>query len=441
MKKILTIILTCFLSLSLAGCSASKNNDDILAFFNALDNTLNLKSAQINGTLAMKDSKLNIDAQILQKDELQVSSSIGLVAGKNVQNNFLNFYIKDGKTYLNSMGTKTQSTVDKIGLKKNSKLNAYNPFLDLTDDQLCELFDSSKKENDTYKGLRSIFLCFGIYLALIILALPATAMAFCIKLIRVAVILSIAKILVGMISPTSKLMKKVKGNEKLQENQKLIQTGTKLLKVLIYIVAGFMIISEFGYDLNGIITGLGLGSVVIALAAQELVSNLLSGMAIASEKPFEIGDWVTIGDISGTIVDIKFRSIKIKTVENTTVTIQNTKILSEAIINSATINARRIEMTLRLPLDTSSEKTEELMKSIRNILESMQEINKNTIQINVTEIGAEAIIIKVFLYTNIVDYDKFLTFSTKLNLTIMKLLEDKRIKLANPSADIYFSRK
>ena len=140
------------------------------------------------------------------------------------------------------------------------------------------------KENDTYKGLRSIFLCFGIYLALIILALPATAMAFCIKLIRVAVILSIAKILVGMISPTSKLMKKVKGNEKLQENQKLIQTGTKLLKVLIYIVAGFMIISEFGYDLNGIITGLGLGSVVIALAAQELVSNLLSGMAMPQKN-------------------------------------------------------------------------------------------------------------------------------------------------------------
>ena len=97
MKKILTIILTCFISLSLAGCSNKKNDDDILAFFNALDNTLNLKSAQINGSLTMKDSKLNIDAQILQKDDLQVSSSIGLVAGKNVQNDFLNFYIKDGK--------------------------------------------------------------------------------------------------------------------------------------------------------------------------------------------------------------------------------------------------------------------------------------------------------------------------------------------------------
>ena len=141
MKKFLTLIITCFLSLSLAGCSNSKNNDDILTFFDALGNTLNLKSVQINGTLDMKDSKMNIDAQILQKEDLQVATSIGLVAGDHVKNNFLNFYIKDGKTYLNSMGTKTQSTVDKIGLKKNSKLNTYNPFLDLTDDQLCELFD------------------------------------------------------------------------------------------------------------------------------------------------------------------------------------------------------------------------------------------------------------------------------------------------------------
>ena len=150
MKKFLTLIITCFLSLSLAGCSSSKNNDDILTFFDALGNTLNLKSAKISGTLDMKDSKMDIDAQILQKEDLQVATSIGLVAGDHVKNNFLNFYIKDGKTYLNSMGTKTQSTVDKIGLKKNSKLNTYNPFLDLTNDQLCELFDSSKKENDTY---------------------------------------------------------------------------------------------------------------------------------------------------------------------------------------------------------------------------------------------------------------------------------------------------
>ena len=150
MKKFITFIITCFLSLSLIGCSNSKNNDDILTFFDALDNTLNLSSANVSGTLDMKDSKLHIQAQISQENDLQVASSIGLEANKHVQNNFLNFYIRDGKTYLNSMGTKTQSTVEKIGLKKNQKLNAYNPFLDCTDDELCALFDSSKKEGNKY---------------------------------------------------------------------------------------------------------------------------------------------------------------------------------------------------------------------------------------------------------------------------------------------------
>lgn len=150
MKKIITFIITCFLSVSLMGCSNSKNNDDILTFFDALDNTLNLSSVNVSGTLDMKDSKLYIQAQISQKNNLQIASSIGLEANKHVQNNFLNFYIRDGKTYLNSMGTKTQSTVEKIGLKKNQKLNAYNPFLDCTDDELCALFNSSKKENNIY---------------------------------------------------------------------------------------------------------------------------------------------------------------------------------------------------------------------------------------------------------------------------------------------------
>ena len=107
MKKFLTLIITCFLSLSLAGCSNSKNNDDILTFFDALGNTLNLKSAQISGTLDMKDSKMNIDAQILQKEDLQVATSIGLVAGDHVKNNFLNFYIKDGKELLSETATFT----------------------------------------------------------------------------------------------------------------------------------------------------------------------------------------------------------------------------------------------------------------------------------------------------------------------------------------------
>ena len=297
------------------------------------------------------------------------------------------------------------------------------------------------KSNDIYKGIKSLFLCVGLYIAVVILSLPENAYGICVKIIRVIVILNIARILIGLISPDSKLIKKVKENDRLSENQKAIDMGIRIAKVLIYVIATFIIIADFGYDLNGIIAGLGLSSVVIALAAQELVSNLISGVAIASEKPFEIGDWITVGDISGTVVDIKFRSIKIRTVENTTVTLQNSKVLSEAIINAASINSRRFDLELRLPLDTTASKTEELMKSIKNILESIQEVNEKTIEINVDSIETDAIIIKLFMYVNIVDYNEFLSFKNKVNLCIMKLLENKKIRLAHPSADLYVNKE
>lgn len=292
------------------------------------------------------------------------------------------------------------------------------------------------KENDMYKGLKWIFLCAGFYLAILVLNLSESVFSICLKIIRIVVILSIAKILIGMISPESRLMKKVQENDKFQENKSALKVGYKILKVIIYVIAGFLIIADFGYDLNGIITGLGLGSVVIGLAAQELVSNLLSGVAISSEKPFKIGDWVTIGTVSGTVVDIKFRSIKVKTADNTTVTILNTKVLNESIINYATIDSRRFEVILRLPLNTSSYQIEDLMNSLKNFLHSIKEADQDTIQVFIDGIQTDAIVVKTIVYVNI-DAAYFLDFKTETNLSIMKVLESKGIKLANPSTDVH----
>ncbi len=151
MKKIFTLIITCFLTLSLTAChNKTTNKEDILTFFDALDSTLQINQANIDATLNMNDQIMDIQAQINQKSSLQVKASVDLEANGNTQKNFLVFYIKDGKTYLNSMGTKTQSTSDKIGLKENSKLNIYNPFLDFSDDDLVECFNSSSKNGNEY---------------------------------------------------------------------------------------------------------------------------------------------------------------------------------------------------------------------------------------------------------------------------------------------------
>lgn len=152
MKKIFTFFISTFMVLNLAACS-SNNNDYALEFFSALDNTLELNSGHIQGTFTSNNedaSKIKFDLQLNQKDNLQLALDLDLEAGDNAEDNFLNFYIKDNKTYLNSYGTTSQSLLENLGINGSEKLSVYNPFLNYTDDELKALFTRSSKNGNNY---------------------------------------------------------------------------------------------------------------------------------------------------------------------------------------------------------------------------------------------------------------------------------------------------
>ena len=152
MKKIFTFFISSFMILNLAACS-SNNDDYALEFFSALDNTLELNSGHIQGTFTSNNedaSKIKFDLQLNQKDNLQLALDLDLEAGDNAEDNFLNFYIKDNKTYLNSYGTTSQSLLENLGINGSEKLSVYNPFLNYTDDELKALFTRSSKNGNNY---------------------------------------------------------------------------------------------------------------------------------------------------------------------------------------------------------------------------------------------------------------------------------------------------
>lgn len=152
MKKIFTFFISTFMILNLAACS-SNNDDYALEFFSALDNTLELNSGHIQGTFTSNNedaSKIKFDLQLNQKDNLQLALDLDLEAGDNAEDNFLNFYIKDNKTYLDSYGTTSQSLLENLGINGSEKLSVYNPFLNYTDDELKALFTRSSKDGNNY---------------------------------------------------------------------------------------------------------------------------------------------------------------------------------------------------------------------------------------------------------------------------------------------------
>lgn len=154
MKKLFTYFIVCVLSLSLVGCSSSKNNDDILRFFDAFHYTLDAKSANVTGSLDMKNnkntSKIKVNASLIQEDKIQLALKLGLESNENTANDFIEFYIKDGKTYLKNRGTTSQSVASKIGIEDGKRLSSIDPFLSYSDEELENFFTASSRNGNTY---------------------------------------------------------------------------------------------------------------------------------------------------------------------------------------------------------------------------------------------------------------------------------------------------
>ena len=152
MKKLYTLILTLILSISLTACS-KPNKQAALEFFDTFNTTLKADSGIFEGEFSSKsnvDSTMRFQIQLNQKQELNVAARIDLIADGNVQEHFIDFYIKDGNTYLNAVGTRSKSTLANLGMSKTDKLNVYNPLLSYTNDEILEFVDSATKEKDTY---------------------------------------------------------------------------------------------------------------------------------------------------------------------------------------------------------------------------------------------------------------------------------------------------
>lgn len=153
MKKIFSLIVSLICAFTLSGCTNSKNDTDILTFFNALNQSLQQDSATVKGSLisdAGNESSIDVLMEWNQTSSLEAIAKLSISAGGNSVDDFLTFYLKDNKTYLDALGTKTQSTVENLGLDPNTKLDRYNPFLSLSNEELCSFFTSSSVTGDTY---------------------------------------------------------------------------------------------------------------------------------------------------------------------------------------------------------------------------------------------------------------------------------------------------
>lgn len=288
--------------------------------------------------------------------------------------------------------------------------------------------------------LSTFFLFFGIYVACIIMGTPATIMAGLTKLFRVSVIFLIAWSLTNFTPVATALV--MKANEKVERkaNAAAIKLVANVFKVIIFSLATVIVISELGYDISGLITGLGLGGLTFSLAAQNTATNLFSGFEIVSDKPFDVGDYISTPSVEGTIEDITMRSTRVRTVADTVMVVPNSKLIDEPITNWSRMHKRFVDMTIGLTYDTKTEVIKKCVTDIEQMLKTHPDVDNGRIVVTFSEFADSSLNIRIIYFAATTVYDDFLYIKQDVNYKIREIVENNGANFAFPSASIYMEK-
>jgi MscS family membrane protein len=215
----------------------------------------------------------------------------------------------------------------------------------------------------------------------------------------------------------------------------------KALRFLIVALALLMVADVWGYPVTGLLTGLGLGGLAVALAAQDAVSNIFGGIVILLDKPFSVGDWIYTPSVEGTVEEISFRSTKIRTFAQALITMPNSKIANEPITNWTRMGKRRIKFNLGVTYSTPREKLRRCIDRIRELLQAHPGIHKETIFVTFDEFGESSLRIFLYFFTKTTVWAEYLEVKEDVNFKIMEILEQEGVSLALPSRSVYIESR
>ena len=225
----------------------------------------------------------------------------------------------------------------------------------------------------------------------------------------------------------------------------LVEWITNFIRIVIFILGFCAVLELWGIRVGPIVAGLGLFGVAVALGAQDLFKNLISGVLVLIEKRFKKGDVVLIENvIEGVVEKIGFRSTAIRKFDKSLCYIPNNQFAENAVTNITKISNRRINWVIGLEYKSSTKQLKSICKDIEKKITS----NKNDFCVNeitpvivkINEFSASSIDILVRCFTNNNDFQEFLNVKDRLALDIKEIVERRGCSFAFPSQSLYIEK-
>lgn len=218
----------------------------------------------------------------------------------------------------------------------------------------------------------------------------------------------------------------------------LLQLGARLGKFVVAAFAFVAVLAELGYPVTSIITGLGIGGIALALAAQKTVENLFGAFSLAIDQPFREGDVIQVDGVTGTVEVIGLRSTRLRTVERTLIAIPNGKL---AELRIETISARdRMRFYCVLGIaHSSAPQITQILSGVERVLLDNAAILKESVSVRLVAVTDSAMNIEIAAMIGTTDNVQFLEAQQELLLGIVQIVEQAGTGLAHPVSTIRLS--
>lgn len=216
-------------------------------------------------------------------------------------------------------------------------------------------------------------------------------------------------------------------------DDQLVPLAKKILKVFVIVVGFIAVLKSFHFDIIPLLTGLSLGGLAFALAAQDTLKNFFGSLMIFIDRPFQIGDWVTSGDVDGTVIEVGFRSTRIRTFRDSVMYVPNSIISNSTVDNHGLRKYRRFYTKLSITYDTPARLIELFVEGIEEIVKRHPHTRKDAYNIFLNDYGSSSLDIMLYIFFQVPDWNAELRCRQEIMLEVNKLAEHLRVRFAFPT--------
>ncbi|NIO19766.1 MAG: mechanosensitive ion channel [Candidatus Aenigmarchaeota archaeon] len=214
---------------------------------------------------------------------------------------------------------------------------------------------------------------------------------------------------------------------------------SRILKGILWGIAIVLLLSNFGYNVTTLIAGLGILGIAIAFGLQHVLSDIFASFSIYFDKPFEVGDFIIVGDNLGVVQKIGIKSTRLQSLWGQEVVLSNKELTSTRINNYKKMERRRIHFTFGVVYNTSTKKLKRILEITKDIFENIDLADLD--RVHFKEYGDFSLNFEVAYYVNTGDYNRYMDTQQEINLALKERFEKEGIEFAYPTQTILVNKK